>query len=415
MRTTMHSSRTNAVGRVHGNRHNDRRFNLKDAINIDQNRTPQNWYWNLYDENMTFAEAELQFYNDVFGEQLAKTNENYEKNRHPERKKTMDQFMRIRSNAPEEITIQIGKAEEHVDAQVLCDCFNDYYAWLDNWCKEHGYPFTVLDMALHVDEAVPHIHLRRVWHYIDDDGVWHLGQEKALAAAGMSLPDPNKKEGKYNHRKMTFDAMARQKWLDICETHGLKVTRDALPGGKHNRDKEDLIRDKYADMIDATKKLQTDYYMQKQKLQKLKSESLEKEMQLRDYDATIGRMQRQIVTLADTIKNQQDYKARADKCLGYLDKLRNLLVAEYTSKNPLRNKKTEQAILSAVEIATDYIATSIVVLAAYEDKVQMPERISQKIETGLHVALESLINDAEQTAQNQLKQPKKNKTIDRSK
>lgn len=38
-------------------------------------------------------------------------------------------------------------------------------------------------------------------------------QEKALEALGIELPDPTKKPGKNNNRKMTFDKICR----DLCQ------------------------------------------------------------------------------------------------------------------------------------------------------------------------------------------------------
>lgn len=259
MRTMTHNSRTNAAGKVHGRKHNDRNFDIEKADNIDAEKSKQNVYFNCYnDPSLTFEEVELRFYEEHFSKQLQATNDNYIKNRHPERCKTMAEWMKVRQNAPEETTFQIGKMEKHVDARILAECYDDYIAYLNKWNEEHGYPFTVLDEALHVDEAVPHIQVRRVWHYKDENGDLRIGQEKALEAAGVELPDPSKEVGKKNHRKKTFDAMMREKWLDICEEHGVEVERVAVPNGKHNRDKEKMIQDKYEEMIQETAILRTE-------------------------------------------------------------------------------------------------------------------------------------------------------------
>lgn len=210
MRTTMHNGRAKKDGTVFGTKHNDRNFDVDKADNIDKERMKDNVYWHYYeDENLTFEEVELKFYNENFSRILEATNENYIKNRHPERVKTMEEWKRVRQNAPEETHLQIGKMEEHVTREQLVACYKDYDKWLRQWNQENGKLFTVLNTALHCDEAVEHIQTRRVWHYRDEAGELRIGQEKALKAAGFELPDLDKPEGRRNNRKIAFDKMCR--------------------------------------------------------------------------------------------------------------------------------------------------------------------------------------------------------------
>lgn len=255
MRTTMHGSRTDSRGRVHGSKHNDRNFDTAKAQNIDSSRSAENQYWHCYKgvaPELTFEEAELRFYEENFGKRLEQINAKHLANRHPERCKTMEEWKRVRQYAPEEITIQIGKTEEHASKQQLVECFNEFWKRVLEWNKEHGMPFRTLSRALHMDEAVPHIQIRRVWVYQDGEEL-RLGQEKALKAAGLELPDPSRPESRRNNRKMVFDRWARELWLDICREKGLDLERDPLPNGRHNKDKEDMIREKYEDMIERTR------------------------------------------------------------------------------------------------------------------------------------------------------------------
>ena len=261
MRATQHNSRANSAGRVHGSKHNDRDFDTEQAENIDQQMSQENVYWHLYQNQypeMTFTEAELKFYTETFGEQLQKTNDNYLRQSHPERCKDMATWKMARQNAPEETVLQIGKVEGHADAATLMNCFQEYQQRLEQWNQDHGKPFTTLSYALHVDEAVPHIQSRRVWHYEDAKGQIRIGQEKALAKAGVELPDPNWNETRRNNRKVTFDKMAREMWLDVLHEHGLDIEREPVPDGKHNREKEDMIRDKYEALLDETERLRTE-------------------------------------------------------------------------------------------------------------------------------------------------------------
>lgn len=281
MRTMQHNSRANSQGRTHGTKHNDRDFDTDLADNINKEKSKDNVYWHLYqaqDPGMTFDQAELKFYVETFGEQLQRTNDNYLRQSHPERCKSMPEWKMARQNAPEETVMQIGKMEEHVDPEILMACFQDYNQRIEAWNEDHGRPFTLLTYALHVDEAVPHIQARRVWHYEDAKGQLRIGQEKALAAAGVELPDPSKSEGRRNNRKMTFDKMARDLWLDVLHEHGLDIERIPVPDGKHNREKEEMIRDKYKEISAETARLQ-------EKKQELDTQLQERNL---DYNKAVG-------------------------------------------------------------------------------------------------------------------------------
>lgn len=266
MRATQHSSRTDSKGRVHGNKHNDRNFDISRSDNIDPGRIFENRYWNCidgrYDETekadkMTFSDVELKVYEELFSRQLEATNRTYIANGHPERVTTMDQWKSQRMHAPEEIVVQVGSMDEMPDWDVARDCLLAYVDRLNEWNEAHGSPMVILDVALHMDETVPHIQLRRTWVW-DDNGLLRQGQERALESAGVPLPDPDKAPSKRNNRKKTFDSEMREMWLDICEEHGLIVERDPLPDARHNMDKADMIREKLAMAIAKTERLRAE-------------------------------------------------------------------------------------------------------------------------------------------------------------
>lgn len=266
MRTTMHNGRSKN-GRGYGEKHNDRNFDVSKADNINAEKMKDNIYRNYYNDNsMTFEQVELRFYEENFEKMLSKINANYIKNRHAERVKTMEDWKRMRQNAPEEMHLQIGKLEEHATRQQLIDVYTDYRKWLEDWNEQHGKPFTVLTEALHCDEAVHHYQVRRVWHYRDKNDDLRIGQERALKTAGVELPNPGAKESRRNNRKITFDKMCREKWLDICHKHGIEVEREPIPNGRHNREKEDMIRDKYEQLLNDIEKLQIELNDRKQDL-----------------------------------------------------------------------------------------------------------------------------------------------------
>lgn len=277
MRTTTHHGR-GRKGNAYGSKHNDRNFDVENATNIDVELLANNKYWCIY-EGETFETAELKFYEENFSEQLQATNDKYVANRHPERCKTMEQWKTIKQNAPEESIFQVGKKSDngqHIDGKTLMACYNEFIDFQAQWNKEHGSPFTVLNMALHVDEpnCPPHIHSRKVWHYKDENGILRVGQEKALELAGIELPNPDKAPGRYNNRKITYDKMMREKWLDILESHGLQVEREPLPDGKGKKsmEKEEFIRKKYEKMQAEAEALKHENDVLKQENERIRSE-----------------------------------------------------------------------------------------------------------------------------------------------
>lgn len=267
-KVTMHSGRAHADGKTFDPKHNDRNFDVTKALNIDKNKLKHERYWNFKDgktygyfdkDHISFSDAELQYYTENFGHQLQETNAKYVKNRHPEKVKAMEEWMYLRQNAPEECYVQIGDSFGHPDMETFHQCFEEWLAWQNEWNEAHGKPFTILDYAEHFSEEVPQAHIRRVWSYTDENGNRKLGQEKALAMAGVELPETyiHDKDGnlildenntplssipkRYNNRKMTFDSMARTKWIEIVREHGIEVEDAPRTDVKHNLDKKQAI------------------------------------------------------------------------------------------------------------------------------------------------------------------------------
>lgn len=217
MKVSMHCGR---CGRAE---HNDRSFMEKerereDDGHIDSSRSNQNWSqsWN----GKAFEQAELDFYEKNYRKSLDWTNENYKRNGHPERCRTMYQMLHSKRYCPEEMILQIGKSGDTVSKSELLACVKDYVEIINSL---YGENLHVLDISFHLDETTPHVHIRRVWDYETPDGIRKIGQEKSLEAMGISLPDPSKKPGRYNSRKMTFDKECRRTWQDVCKRHGLFI------------------------------------------------------------------------------------------------------------------------------------------------------------------------------------------------
>lgn len=255
MKASMHN------GREGSGRHNDRTFlqgkseqeRQEMAPHIDAARTADNVTWRIGRKGWhkgtggDIEAAERDYYRRRYGAAQEAKNARYKAQRHPERCKTTDDLYTGRLTRPEEQILQIGSKDEQVDPEVFRACVQDYIKELNAWNKSHGRHMQILSVAIHFDETSPHTHIRRVWEYDSKDGR-ALGQDKALQAAGVPLPDPSKAKGRHNNRKMTFDAQMRDKWLDICEAHGLQIDREPVPDVRH-KDKADFIRDRIAGEI----------------------------------------------------------------------------------------------------------------------------------------------------------------------
>ena len=214
MRTTQHSARIKSSAR-----HNDRDFDTAKASHIDTNRTHLNEYYNCYDD-MTFKDAERKFYKENFAEMIADINERAKKSRHPERMTNVDKLLTSKKTMPEEVILQIGNKDNHATAEQLISVFDSYRKWHDE--KFWGYVHA-LNVAVHLDEATPHIHIRQVWMHDSEKGFNAIGQHKALEQLGYTLPDPAQPRGRRNNLKMVYTAECREKWLEICREHGLEL------------------------------------------------------------------------------------------------------------------------------------------------------------------------------------------------
>jgi len=143
-----------------------------------------------------------------------------------------------KKTCPEESLIQIGTMEQSVPPEVLVEIAAEFFAAFD---RRFGEQVHILDWALHLDEATPHIHERHVFDCENRYGEIAPQQEKALEALGFDLPDPDGKPSKLNNRKKTFDAACRAMLFDICAKHGLHLDQEPEYGGRVYLEKQDYI------------------------------------------------------------------------------------------------------------------------------------------------------------------------------
>lgn len=220
-RTTLHNGRKNRQGQAYRASHNDRKFDLDKAEHINQERTKENVYWHyLQKENpdMDFSTAEKVFYKDHFEEALKIRNSSYIQHGNKKQVRTLEEYMQ--EHCPEETIWMIGNADDMIPAKILHNVWKEQKAWMEKTFPQ----VTVLNWALHVDEqGAPHIHERHVFIGHDKRGLEVVGQNKALAEMGISAPNPQRPTGRHNNAKMTYTAICRQHFQELCKLHGLDI------------------------------------------------------------------------------------------------------------------------------------------------------------------------------------------------
>lgn len=221
--------------------HNDRTFDVWKADHIDLERLGDNRYWCIY-EGMGFEEAERKFYEEHYGQMV------HNQNRSRPEKLNINDYLKMSRYCPEELILQIGSVGDTVkDPAVFDACFDCYMECLEEWNQEHGGHMHVLDYAVHKDEATIHAHIRRVWDYTGKDGEKRIGLDRALKEAGVQLPEPGMPQGRRNNRKKAFDRMMRERWIGICEEHGIMV--DKVPIKARHQRINDYKRDRNLEEI----------------------------------------------------------------------------------------------------------------------------------------------------------------------
>lgn len=228
MRTTSHSGRFNRqTGEVFSANHNDRNFDLNNTEHINADLTQFNKYYTCYPEDMSFQELERKYYTENFKEALKAKNERYKASGHAEDVKSIDDLLKSRRTCPEEVIYQIGKKEQTIKPELLDEICRKQLTW------EHSqFPnVKILDAALHVDEATPHMHVRKVWEAQGKDGKI-VSQTKALEQMGIERPDMSKAKSRYNNAKMTYTRACREHFQQLCKEYDLEIETEPQEASK---------------------------------------------------------------------------------------------------------------------------------------------------------------------------------------
>ena len=247
MRASRHNGRSGKHG-VYDVKHNDRDFDVANSEHIDAERTKLNVYWDCYqgyclngdtsERKMTFTGIEKAYYFEHYGDHVDAQNERNEKAGHAERNRTTDDVLINNKTCPEESILQLGNIDCSVTPDVLAKVVAEFF---EEFEKRYGSHVHILDWALHLDEATPHVHVRQVYDALNKYGELCPQQEKALEELGFELPDPTKKRSRFNNRKMCFDAECRKLFLDIGQKNGVELEYEPEYGGASYLEKQDYI------------------------------------------------------------------------------------------------------------------------------------------------------------------------------
>ena len=307
MKLTRHNGRAGKNG-AYNPKHNDRRFDVANSEHIDTERTKQNIYWDCYtglssartrergkENDYSFEKIERIYYYEHYADHVQAQNGRNEKNRHTERNRTVDDLLTSNKTCPEESIYQIGTVEESVPGELLAEIAVEFFAEMEERFGSHVH---ILDGALHLDEGTPHIHERHVFDCENRYGELCPQQEKALEELGIPLPDPDKKKGRNNNRKQTFDAECRKMLFRICAKHSLHLQTEPSYGGRGYLEKQDFIIEKQKETISAQREIFTQNTRaiaeQEKRFDKATKAVSEKEKELEEREGLIEEKEREL-------------------------------------------------------------------------------------------------------------------------
>ena len=196
----------------------------------------------------SFEQVEKAFYDNRYSAFCEGQHERNRRTGHSSRDRTPDDLRLDKKTCPEESLIQIGTMEQSVPPEVLTRIASDFFEEFERRFGKHVH---ILNWSLHLDEATPHIHERHVFDCENRYGETAPQQEKALETLGFERPDPEKKPGRLNNRKVSFDAACRAMLFDICAQHGLHLDQEVTYGGRSYLEKQDYILMKQKEKIVA--------------------------------------------------------------------------------------------------------------------------------------------------------------------
>lgn len=296
MKVTLHGGQKGTA------KHNDHKFK---SNHIDAKKTRFNKSLFTTKNVKNNVEAEQEIFTKLYSDALAKQNAKHVKNRQLNRVRTIEDWIKApRYKAREEI-FQIGDIDTHATAKDLYDCMIEFSNWK---VKTFGKRMRTISLTFHVDESTPHAHERDTWFYVDSDGVKYPGMAKALEQLGVPLPDATKPIDKKNNRMMTYTAMCREKWQDICFAHGLDIDKTPDKTRELGNLPPDVYK-AYKQALAEVEALKSDLTQREALLQAKQAELQAKQRDLEKWEHELQRRE-QNVGLAEKTKEMLDKSAK---------------------------------------------------------------------------------------------------------
>ena len=334
-------------------------YGIDNSDHINLERVKRNVYWDCYngirsasvtgkeDEIVdSFEEVEQLFYKIHYQDYVEGQNARNLKNHHPERNRTTDDIRTHKKTCPEETIYQIGTKDDYVDPDVLLTIVTEFITELSDRFGEH---FHLLNWSLHLDESTPHIHERHVFDCKNAYGEIFPQQEKALETLGFELPNPEKKAGRFNNRKMAFDATCRILLFDICKKHGLELEEEPSHGGREYLEKQDYIRMKQKkDIASLEESIQSQIEVVNQK----KYEVFEQEVQYKENSIKIIDQEKKLKAQSEEFFDNAERILQQDETMKQLEfKIEDVekLIDDVTDEV---YEKAVERIADEIEIAT---------------------------------------------------------------
>lgn len=403
IRVSQHSGREGSA------RHNDRSFlegrsvaeKKELAPHIQESREGEKLVMlHSWDGQQDFTASELAYYTQAYGAGQDACNARYVREGHPERCKTTGDLYQGKLTRPEEMILQIGDKNSRITGEAFTVCLEEYLDRLKMWSQEHDNCMRILTVAVHLDEASPHAHVRRVWEYTDRYGYRRLGQNKALEAAGLPLPNPEKPIGRYNNRKQSFDGWARGQWQEICKVHGFAIQTEPRIGIRH-KNKADYISGQIQADI-AAQEAQREAARAESERAICNAQKARMDVQKAEHDKNIAeqakmalkgdieRLTRERDLLSEQLKNSESQSERYRQKLAHIKQRQKELMEKRTIRTGLLNTevvtvvKDEEAVMAAVDGVVQA-----------QEKAEVLTRRIQDLETTKHT-LEEEIKDLRQ-------------------
>ena len=368
-RVSLHNGKkSQKTGKVIKPPHND--TDREKNENVKADLVKNNIYYNCYegeysldsqDDKMSFQDVELLYYTENYQAALDSQNERHIKARQKNRVKSMSDWLNSPMYAPTETILRVGNIDDgFADRNDLKKMTDDYIEYINDWSAEHDNCMHILNYALHADEVYtdddtgeinqssPHVHIRCVWEYIDDNENLAIGTEKALEQAGYDLPDPNSKSSRYNNRMMIFTAECREKWQEIVISYGYDIETEPKPTKRKAKDKQTYIAEKR-----ANKEIVKALTMQeKAKLQQSENDRIARENEIKalENDRIASENERKTQENDKVAKENKSIKQNLNKQLADTIKLKNelqeIIIATEKLAEEIKNEKKREDLLA---------------------------------------------------------------------